>query len=164
MTIILKNKDTLEFEDFSFKCSIGKNGLTSNKIEGDKKTPKGIFELDRLYYRNDKFKKPTTKLSCVSIKKSMGWCNDLNNKEKYNKLIMIHKGISCEKMFRTDTKYDFVLPIKYNYGKTKIGKGSAIFIHITKNYNPTAGCIAIKLEDFLILIKLLNRNTKIKIN
>ena len=164
MTIILKNKGTLEFEDFSFKCSIGKNGLTSNKIEGDKKTPKGIFKLDRLYYRNDKFKKPTTKLTCIPIKKSMGWCNDLNNKKKYNKLIKIHKGISCEKMFRTDTKYDFVLPIKYNYGKTKIGKGSAIFIHITKNYNPTAGCIAIKLEDFLILIKLLNRNTKIKIN
>ena len=164
MTIILKNKGTLEFEDFSFKCSIGKNGLTSNKVEGDKKTPKGIFKLDRLYYRKDKFKKPATKLSCIPIKKSMGWCNDLNNKKKYNKLIKIHKGISCEKMFRADTKYDFVLPIKYNYGKTKIGKGSAIFIHITKNYNPTAGCISIKLEDFLILIKLLNRNTKIKIN
>ena len=125
------------------------------KSRGIKKHLREFFKLDRLYYRNDKFKKPTTKLSCVPIKKSMGWCNDLNNKKKYNKLITIHKGISCEKMFRTDTKYDFVLPIKYNYGKTKIGKGSAIFIHITKNYNPTAGCIAIKLEDFFDFNKII---------
>ena len=27
MLIRLKNKDTLELGDFSFKCSIGKNGL-----------------------------------------------------------------------------------------------------------------------------------------
>mgnify|MGYP001332136889 CR=1 FL=1 len=34
MTIILKNKDTLTYKEFKFKCSIGKNGLTQNKIEG----------------------------------------------------------------------------------------------------------------------------------
>ena len=43
MIIILKNKETLIYEDFYFKCSIGKNGITKNKIEGDKKTPKGNF-------------------------------------------------------------------------------------------------------------------------
>ena len=39
MTIIIKNKETLIFDDFKFRCSIGKNGLTKNKVEGDKKTP-----------------------------------------------------------------------------------------------------------------------------
>ena len=48
--------------------------------------------------------------------------------------------------------------------KTKKNKGSAIFIHLTKNYNPTAGCIAISKKDFLILIKLINKNTKISIS
>ena len=38
MLINLKNKDTLEFDEFKFKCSIGKNGLKKNKIEGDKCT------------------------------------------------------------------------------------------------------------------------------
>ena len=28
MTIILKNKATLKFGEFNFKCSIGKKGLT----------------------------------------------------------------------------------------------------------------------------------------
>ena len=45
----------------------------------------------------------------------------------------------------------------------KPNKGSAIFIHLTKNYKPTAGCIALKKKDFLILIKLINKKTKIKI-
>ena len=36
MQLILKNKDTLLFGEFKFKCSIGKNGSTVNKIEGDK--------------------------------------------------------------------------------------------------------------------------------
>ena len=29
-----------------------------------------------------------------------------------------------------------------------------IFLHLTKNYQPTAGCIALKKKDFLILAKL----------
>ena len=40
-------------------------------------------------------------------------------------------------------------------------KGSAIFIHLTKNYNPTKGCIALNKKDFLILCKLINKKTKI---
>ena len=92
----------------------------------------------------------------------MGWCNDVTNK-KYNRLININKNIKHEKMFRKDYKYDYVIPINYNTKKIKIGKGSAIFIHLTKNYKPTVGCIALKKKDFLILLKLINKKTKIKI-
>ena len=62
-----------------------------------------------------------------------------------------------------DSKYDFIIPIKYNFKKPRIGKGSAIFLHVTKDYKPTAGCIAIQKKDFLILLKLINKNSKIKI-
>jgi len=71
MTIILKNKDTLQIEDFIFKCSIGKNGISKNKIEGDKKTPKGIFSIGNLYYRNDKILSPKTALKCIKVKKKI---------------------------------------------------------------------------------------------
>ena len=37
-----------------------------------------------------------------------------------------------------------LIPIKYNFHKPVPGMGSCIFIHLTKNYNPTAGCISIK--------------------
>jgi len=162
MTIIVKNKETLVFEDFSFKCCIGKNGTTNNKIEGDKKTPKGLFSLGNVYFRKDRKFKPLTKLKIISINKKMGWCNDVRNK-KYNKLIKINKKIRHEKMFRKDYKYDYVIPINYNTKNTKIGKGSAIFIHLTKNYKPTSGCIALQKKDFLILLRVISKKTKIKI-
>ena len=41
MTIIIKNKDTLIYDEFKFKCCVGKNGFTKDKIEGDKRTPTG---------------------------------------------------------------------------------------------------------------------------
>ena len=66
-------------------------------------------------------------------------------------------------MFRKDYKYDYVIPINYNTKNIKIGKGSAIFIHLSKNYKKTVGCIVLKKKDLLILLKLINRKTKIKI-
>ena len=36
MIIFVKNKDTLLIDDFKFKCSIGKNGFSKEKIEGVK--------------------------------------------------------------------------------------------------------------------------------
>ena len=163
MIIRLKNKQSLIVGDFVFKCSIGKKDLTKNKIEGDKKTPIGTFSLGSLFYRKDKVSDPITKINTVSIKKNMGWCDDPNNK-KYNKLVMISKKIKCEKMFRKDNKYDLLIPIEYNTKKIIKNKGSAIFIHLTKDFKGTLGCIAIKKNDFLILLKLLDKKTKIKIN
>ena len=163
MTIILENKVRLRFDDFIFRCSIGKNGVVKKKIEGDKKTPIGTFSLGNLYFRKDRHIKPLTKLKCIPIKKDMGWCNDIKNKKYYNKLIKVSKNIKHEKLYRSDYKYDFFIPINYNTKKPKIGKGSAIFIHLTKNFNPTLGCVALKKKDLLILLKLINKTSKIKI-
>ena len=165
MIIIVKNKDTLLIDDFKFKCSIGKKGVCNKKVEGDLTTPKGIFNLGNIYYRPDRVQKPFSKLKSISIKKNMGWCDDPNSKF-YNKLIKIKKNlkISHEKLYRKDHKYDFFILIKYNYKNPTKLKGSAIFLHLTKNYLPTKGCVALCEKDFLILAKLINKKTKIKIN
>tara|TARA_B100000886_G_scaffold236822_1_gene165872 strand:+ start:2672 stop:3166 length:495 start_codon:yes stop_codon:yes gene_type:complete len=163
MTIVLKNKQTLLFDDFIFKCSVGKKGFSTDKIEGDRKTPSGTYALGNLYFRKDRVKKPKTSLKCIEIKKTMGWCNDIKCSRYYNKLIKLKKNLRSEKIFRRDYKYDYFIPIKYNWKKTTLSKGSAIFIHLTKNYTPTAGCISLAKKDFLILVSLINKNTKIKI-
>ena len=163
MKITLKNKYTLKIDDFKFKCCIGKNGLKKNKIEGDKCTPKGTFKLGKLYYRKDRVKKPITNLKIKNIKKNIGWCNDSKNK-LYNQEIKINKNIKQEKLFRKDYKYNYLLVIEYNTKKIKLNKGSAIFIHLTKNFKATAGCIALLQKDFLIMIKLINKKSLIKIN
>ena len=62
MIITVPNKNTLILDDFKFKCCVGARGITKNKQEGDKKTPKGIFSLGNLYYRKDKKLKIDTKL------------------------------------------------------------------------------------------------------
>ena len=163
MTIFVKNKHTLQIEEFKFKCCIGKGGSSSYKREGDKKTPKGIYKIENLYFRKDRKNKPSTLLKCVEIKKNMVWCNDVNFPKKYNKLIKIEKKIKHEKLRRKDYKYDFIIPIKYNFDKPVAGLGSCIFIHLTRDYRPTAGCIALKETDFLIMLKLIKKNSKIKI-
>jgi L,D-peptidoglycan transpeptidase YkuD (ErfK/YbiS/YcfS/YnhG family) len=163
MTILVKNKHTLQVDDFKFRCCIGKKGSTSNKKEGDKKTPKGSFGIENLYFRKDRRKKPSTLLRCIAIKKNMGWCDDIRFPEKYNKLFKIEKKIKHEKLKRKDHKYDLLIPIKYNFKKPVSGQGSCIFIHLTKDFKPTAGCIALNEKDFLIMIKLIKKNSKIKI-
>ena len=163
MIIILKNKHSLKIDSFEFKCCVGKNGISREKIEGDNKTPKGSFEIEKLYYRGDRMSKPFTKLKCVKINKTMGWCNDIRDNANYNKLVDTRKKTRHEKLYRKDFKYDLIIPIKYNWRKKILGKGSCIFFHLTKNYKPTAGCIALNKKDFLIMLKLINPKTKIKI-
>tara|TARA_B100001063_G_C16588154_1_gene464190 strand:+ start:237 stop:746 length:510 start_codon:yes stop_codon:yes gene_type:complete len=161
--ILLKNKYSLLFEDFHFRCSIGENGKTSKKIEGDKKTPKGTYKLGNLFYRKERVQKPLTKLGINTIKPEMGWCNDIKDKKNYNELVSINKIKKSEKLFRNDDKYNYLIPILYNTKNKILGKGSAIFIHLTKDYKKTAGCIALTKKDFLIILKLINKKTKIKI-
>ena len=162
MLIHLKNKDKLIVNDFRFRCCIGKSGTKKSKIEGDNSTPKGIFTFGNLYYRKDRVEKPVTNLKTKIIKSNLGWCNDPKH-IFYNKEIKIQKKIRHEKLYRKDQKYDYFLVINYNIKKILPNRGSAIFLHLTKNYNQTAGCIALKKNDFLILLKLISKKTKIKI-
>ena len=126
------------------------------------KTPKGIFELGNLYFRDDRELKPKTKIKCIKIRKDTICCNEIENKKNYNKIIKKIKKIKHETLFRKDHKYNFVLPIKYN-PKNISEKGSCIFIHLTNNYNLTEGCIALEKRNFLILLKIINNKTKILI-
>ena len=162
MKIIIIKKDTLLYDEFKFKCSIGKNGKTTKKIEGDNKTPKGLFALGPLYYRKDRLPKLSTKLKKIEIMKNLGWCDDVKSK-LYNKSIKTNNNVRHEKLYRNDQKYNLLIPIEYNFKRPKKNKGSAIFLHLTSNYKKTQGCVAIKEKDMLILLKLINKNTKIKI-
>ena len=160
MIILLEKKQILKIEDFYFRCCIGKKGRTNKKKEGDLRTPKGIFKIGSLYYRADREKKPETKIRCIKIKKDIVCYNDIKKKQYYNQISKKNKKIRHETLFRKDHKYDFILPIKYNL-KNIPGKGSCIFMHLTRDYNHTAGCIALERKNFLILLKLINSKTKI---
>ena len=163
MTILVKNKHTLQIDEFKFRCCIGKKGSTKNKREGDKKTPIGVFKLGNLYYREDRIFIPKTKLRCIKITKNMGWCDDQLDHKNYNKLIDTKFVRKYEKLYRKDYKYDLLIPIKYNFKKPIPGKGSCIFLHLTKSYAPTAGCVALTRNDFMIMLKIVKVNSLMSI-
>lgn len=151
------------FSKKKYRCSIGRNGLSKNKKEGDLKTPVGTFKFLKCYYRSDRLKKPITPLKCYEISKKLGWCDDVRS-EMYNKIIKLPSKLSHEKLFRRDNLYDLLVVLSYNINPAKKNLGSAIFLHIAKkNYEPTEGCIALKKRDIILLIKSISTKTKIKI-
>ena len=162
MIIKLKNKHTLEVDEFQFRCSIGKNGIKRKKIEGDLSTPRGIFKLKEVFYRPDRVSLKKSNIKSRKVTKNMGWCDDVKSKY-YNKLVNTKIKCRHEKLYRKDNNYDYFIVLDYNLKKTIKGKGSAIFLHLTQNYKPTKGCIAIQKKDFQIMLKLIKKNTYIKI-
>ena len=157
------NKNYLLYKGYKLKCCVGKSGIKKVKKEGDLATPKGTFKLGLLYYRRDRIKLPKCKVKKKIIKKNMGWCND-SRSNKYNRQINFPYNYSSEKLYKKENVYDLFLLIKYNTTPVIKKKGSAIFLHIAKkNYQPTQGCIAISKKNFIKILPLIDRKTKITI-
>ena len=163
MNIILKNKN-LYFNEHKIKCSVGKKGITSKKIEGDQKTPRGTFRFNSIFYRKDRIPKINSALKKYIIKKDMGWCDDIES-ASYNKRIRFPFNFSAEKLWLKKNIYDVIIVINYNQKPIVKNKGSAIFLHIAKkSYKPTKGCIAVNKRNLILLISKINKQTKIIIN
>jgi L,D-peptidoglycan transpeptidase YkuD (ErfK/YbiS/YcfS/YnhG family) len=162
--IIINKSGYLKYKDFKFKCALGKTGIGKKKIEGDNITPRGTFNVIKIYYRDDRIKKLSSKFKLIKITKKMGWCDDPKSK-KYNQLIKLPTKYSHEILYRKDNIYDLLLVLNYNIKPTIKNKGSAIFIHVDKNkYKKTAGCVALKKADLIYLVKEIKKNTKVIIN
>ena len=163
MNIKIKKNGYLIFGNIKIKCASGKAGTKLFKKEGDKSTPKGKFSIGKLYFRKDRIQKVKTSLKTKIIRENMGWCHDVNSK-LYNKEVKFKSIKTSERLFRSDQKYDLLLVINYNMNPIIKGKGSAIFLHLTKNFKHTKGCIAIKKKYFLKIINTISKKTKILIN
>ena len=114
-------------------------------------------------YRKDRISNIKTKLKKIVLTKNMGWCDDSRSKD-YNKLIKLPFQFRAEKLYKKDNTYDIILVLNYNLNPIYKNKGSAIFIHVAKrNYNKTAGCIAISKINLRKIIKNIKKDTKINI-
>ena len=161
---IILNKNYLYFYNYKIKCSIGKNGLTSMKREGDQRTPRGKFKFILLLYRKDRVSYFHSKIKKKIIKKNMGWCDDPKS-NNYNKLIKSPFRFSAEKLYLKKNIYDLILVLDFNRKPIKKGLGSAIFLHISdKNFKATKGCVAVKKRDFLKILKKITKKTNLIIN
>ena len=161
--MIIVRQNTLTYNDKSYQCAIGKNGITENKVEGDGCTPTGNYSIDCIYYRNDRINLINPSIKTIPISKNYGWCDDTKS-QYYNKFITFPFDHSAEKLYRDDKIYDIVCVINYNRYPIIRHKGSAIFLHISNHdYSGTEGCIALKKDDLILLLSQININTKISI-
>ena len=162
MHILIKNK-YLTYGNYKVKCAVGKRGINRKKKEGDLSTPKGTFQVKKVYYRHDKVKNLKTCFKKIVIRKNMGWCDDPRS-NRYNKLIKYPFKYKSEKLFRADNIYDIILVLNFNMSPIKKYKGSAIFIHVAKRkFSPTKGCVALEKKELRKLLKTLKKSSKIKI-
>jgi len=161
---LINNNWEITFD--SIPCTFGKNGVALNdqKIEGDKKTPSGTFQLGPAFGYKDNL---GSKMNFIELSQTHYWVSDSKSK-LYNRLIdYLPKGIYAEKMRRPDHLYKYGIIIEYNTSNVIKGKGSAIFIHIERNPGaPTTGCIAVSEENIIQLIKWINphKNSSITID
>ena len=162
--IIINKSGHLKYKNLKFRCALGKAGISKKLTEGDNITPKGIYKIINIYFRKDRVKNIISKIKLIKIKRTMGWCDDPNSK-KYNQLIKLPTKYRHEKLYRNDKLYDIILVLDYNMNPIVKGKGSAIFLHLSKNLkNKTSGCVALRKKDMLELIKKIKKNTKVIIN
>ena len=160
---ILINKKYLTFNNYKAKCSIGKRGIGNKKKEGDLITPKGKYKIKFILYRKDRIQ-IKSKIKKIVIKKNIGWCDDPKSKQ-YNKLINLPSSYKYEKLYKRENVYDIIIVLSYNMNPIIKNKGSAIFIHVAKkNYKKTEGCVAVKKEHLIKIIKDLKKNTMVLID
>lgn len=160
-----KSKGILKYPkcQIEVEAYIGKNGLTKNKQEGDKKTPIGEFELGIILnmHKNGINK---NNMQYTKITDNMYWVDDVNSKY-YNQLVNIQEVErefkSAEHLIEYKTQYEYLIEIKTNPNNIP-NKGSAIFLHCT-NSIPTAGCISINSQAMKEIISNISKNAKIVI-
>ncbi|MEM6650798.1 MAG: L,D-transpeptidase family protein, partial [Pseudomonadota bacterium] len=150
----------------ALEARIGKNGVTDQKREGDSKTPLGSFALRQLYYRPDRLFKPQTPLPTIALRPDDLWCDDPDH-PLYNRPVSAPFTASHEKMWREDRCYDLCIVLDYNLVQPHPQKGSAIFFHLTTDDHrpgPTEGCVAISLNDMLMILPTLHLGTVMTIS
>ncbi|HTV37884.1 MAG TPA: L,D-transpeptidase family protein [Xanthobacteraceae bacterium] len=143
--------------------ALGRSGIRADKREGDGGTPRGHFRPLRLWWRADRLPRPRTLLPVRRICPTDAWCEDPADR-RYNRAIKRSASEPGDRLRRTDHLYDIIVEIDHNTRPRVSGRGSAVFIHLTRPaYGPTAGCVALKKRDLRILLQRLSSKTRILI-
>jgi len=146
------------------RCSLGSNGVTSVKREGDGCTPIGSYKLRESFYRSDRIDKPDfpSFFNNTATRINYGWCDDTSS-SLYNKFVYLPFSESHEILYMNSSVYDLLAVIGYNDSPVVVGAGSAIFFHVTETYGATAGCIALSLPDLEWVLTNIDESTYIEI-
>ena len=150
-----------------YDCALGRTGVTTEKVEGDGKTPIGTYPLRVVFYRADRVSRPETGVPVRELTPATGWSED-PAREDYNTEITVppcgEAPAGIDRMTRDDHVYDITVVIGYNDDPPVKGRGSAIFMHVARpGYTPTAGCVALSESDLRSVLKQVTADSRITI-
>jgi L,D-peptidoglycan transpeptidase YkuD (ErfK/YbiS/YcfS/YnhG family) len=147
----------------AFPCALGRSGRKARKREGDGATPVGCWRVERVLYRADRGRRPSTGLPVRRLEPEDGWC-DAPADRNYNRLVRHPYPASAERLWRVDHLYDVVVVLSHNTRPRVRGGGSAVFMHLARpGYAPTEGCIALRQEHLLRLLRRLSPGARIRV-
>lgn len=137
----------------SMKAVVGEKGFSTQKIEGDKKAPAGVFRIGKAFGIPDT--PSITKLPYKNTTNNDYWIDDETSPD-YNTWVEYDKNPQDRwKSFERlrIPLYKYAIVIEYNMNPVVKGKGSAIFLHLWKDSNTsTSGCTGVSETDILKLL------------
>lgn len=143
---------------------VGRGGITSDKKEGDGKTPAGTYGFTVAFGLKED---PGSILSYHKVVKGDYWVDD-SSSAYYNKLVNTSSTPktwnSAENLAAASPYYNYALALDYNSDCVP-GKGSAIFLHCftASADNGSAGCIRLPEARAMELVRTATERTRIVI-
>ena len=145
----------------AFPVALGRGGIRANKRESDGGTPRGVFHPLRLWWRADRGPRPRTPLPVRRIAPDDAWCEDPADR-RYNRSFKMAPGQAGDRLRRDDHLYDLIVEIDHNARPRVAGRGSAVFLHLSRpGLTPTAGCVAMPKARLRQLLEKIGKSTRI---
>ncbi|MDD3338730.1 MAG: L,D-transpeptidase family protein [Lachnospiraceae bacterium] len=147
---------------FSVNGYVGRNGL-GKTVEGDQKTPIGIFTMGMAFGRKDN---PGTAISYTKLNNTHYWVGD-STSAYYNQFVSTDSVNGFDKsdsehLITYNPAYNYAMDIGYNTSCTPY-KGAAIFLHCFSKSSYTGGCIAIPENNMIQILNHIQVGCKILI-
>lgn len=131
---------------------IGRAGFSSDKHEGDLKTPTGLYGFGTIFGQraNPGVKFPYRQADSASV-----WVDDVHS--PYYNTWQENAALSGEHLASPGyaTAYAYAIDIAYNTSPVVPGNGSAIFLHVSTG-GGTAGCVSVSQPNLLLILRWLN--------
>ena len=132
-----------------YAARLGKNGLSSNRREGDGTTPTGTYRIGRTMYGNEP--NPGVRFRYRRLRCGDWWDEDPSS-PTYNTFQHVRCGTkppfggASEGMWEQPRPYPYLAVIEFNTRPAVPGRGSGIFLH-AQTGGPTIGCISLRRDE-----------------
>jgi L,D-peptidoglycan transpeptidase YkuD (ErfK/YbiS/YcfS/YnhG family) len=141
-----------------YTARLGRNGLSSNRREGDGTTPTGTYRIGRTMYGNE----PNPGVRFRSRRLRCGdWWDEDPGSPTYNSFQHVPCGTrppfagASEGMWQQPRPYPFLAVVEYNMRPAVPGRGSGIFLH-SQTGGPTIGCVSLRKDELRAVLRWLS--------